>query len=107
LLDGFPRTLGQAHALDSFLHERHTPLSAVIELQVDPEQLIRRLASRGRNDDTPDVVRERLAQYARQTAPLSDYYRRQSVLHSVDGTGTPEEVFERIKGVIDQIRGKA
>jgi adenylate kinase len=103
LLDGFPRTLGQAQALDSFLHARNTPLSAVVELQVDPEHLIQRLAARGRNDDRPEVIRERLATYARQTAPLSDYYRRQSLLHSVEGTGTPEEVFERIKSVMDQI----
>jgi adenylate kinase len=103
LLDGFPRTLGQAQSLDAFLHHRHTPLSAVIELQVDPEQLIKRLSSRGRDDDQPDVIRERLAQYARQTAPLSDYYRRQSLLHSVEGMGTPEEVFDRIKAVVDQI----
>ena len=103
LLDGFPRTLGQAQALDALLQKQHTPLTAVIELKVDPEQLIQRLSARGRDDDQPDVIRERLVQYARQTAPLSDYYRRQSLLHTVEGTGTPQDVFERIKAVVDQI----
>ena len=73
LLDGFPRTLGQAEALDALLAKRNTPLTAVIELDVDVELLIERLVARGREDDKPDVIRERLKQYKLQTAPLSDY----------------------------------
>ena len=103
LLDGFPRTLGQAEALDTLLARRQTPLSVVLELQVGVEELIRRLRARGREDDRPEVIRERLDQYARRTAPLSDCYRRQGLLHTIDGGGTPDEVFRRIRAVTDQI----
>ncbi|MBI3840224.1 MAG: adenylate kinase [Planctomycetia bacterium] len=107
LLDGFPRTLGQAQALDELLQRRGTPLTAALELKADSEELVKRLAGRGRDDDRPEVVRERLRQYARQTAPLSDYYARQGRLFEIDGGGPPEEVFGRIKAVISQIKKKA
>src|SRR5882724_398328 len=58
LLDGFPRTLGQAQELDRFLRERGTPLTAAIELQVDTDELAKRLAGRGREDDRPEIVRK-------------------------------------------------
>ncbi len=103
LLDGFPRTLGQAMALDELLARRCPPLSAVIELQADVDELSRRLAGRGREDDRPEVIRERLDHYVRQTAPITDYYRRQGRLYVLDGGGTPDEVFARIRERIDQI----
>jgi adenylate kinase len=102
LLDGFPRTLVQAQALDEFLARRDTPLSVILELKVDTEELIKRLAGRGRKDDRPDIVRKRLEEYAVQTAPLSDYYRQKGLLRTIDGGGTPDEVFERIRREIDQ-----
>ena len=64
--------------------------------RVDEELLARRLAGRGRADDRPEVVRERLDTYRAQTRPLIDFYRRQGLLHSVDGEGTPEEVRLRV-----------
>ncbi len=103
LLDGFPRTLVQAQALDEMLAARGTPLSMVLELNVDVEELIRRLESRGREDDRPAVIRERLAQYANRTAPLSDYYRGRGLLREIDGGGTPDEVYERIRAAVDEI----
>jgi adenylate kinase len=106
LLDGFPRTLGQAEALAGMLRQLGTQLSAVVELQVDTEELVRRLVARGREDDRPEVIRERMEQYTRQTAPLSDYYRRQGLLHPVDGGGTPDDVFRRIQDVLHPLAKK-
>jgi adenylate kinase len=100
LLDGFPRTIGQATALDEFLRSRGTPLSGVLELKVDKEQLVKRLSGRGRADDHPEIVRERLEHYHEQTAPLVDYFRQRGILHEVNGMGTQDEVFERIKRVL-------
>jgi adenylate kinase len=108
LLDGFPRTLGQARALDEFLAQRGTPLDGVLELKVDQEEIVNRLAGRGRDDDRPEIIRERLEHYARQTAPLEDYYRQRGLLHTIDGVGTTDEVFARIKQVLQDIsRGNA
>lgn len=103
LLDGFPRTLGQAQALDEFLRRRGTPLTTVLELKVDADELVKRLAGRRRDDDRPEIIRKRLDEYARQTAPLSDYYRQQGLVCEIDGSGTPDEVFARIKTFVDQI----
>jgi adenylate kinase len=105
LLDGFPRTIAQAEALDEMLAEKKTPLDVVLELQVPEDELFQRLAGRGRADDKPEVIRQRLVAYANQTAPLLDYYRHKGLLRSVDGIGTVEEVFERIKTILDEFAG--
>lgn len=104
LFDGFPRTLGQAKALDDFLSDQGTPLDAVLELQVDEEELFRRLAGRGRADDRPEVIRQRLVAYNEQTEPLTDYYRRRGLLKPIAGHGSPDEVFRRIQSTLDEIR---
>ena len=70
LLDGFPRTIAQAEALDKMLSGQGTPLDVVLELQVPEEELFRRLAGRGRADDSPEVIRQRLVAYRKQTEPL-------------------------------------
>ncbi len=99
LFDGFPRTIGQAQSLDLSLKHRGTPLSGVLELRVDNAELEARLMSRGRADDRIDVVRQRLKSYHDATQPLVEYYEAQGLLRPIDGTGSPEEVFERIKKV--------
>jgi adenylate kinase len=106
LFDGFPRTIGQATALDGFLKQRGMPLDGALQLKVDEEQLIQRLAGRNRDDDRPEIVRQRLEHYIRLTEPLVDYYRQRGLLYQIDGMGTKEEVFSRVRAVLEQIRAK-
>lgn len=109
LFDGFPRTIAQAHALDTELEKVGTPLDMVLELQADQDELARRMLQRaeieGRADDTPETIANRMKVYSEQTAPLLDYYSRQGKLVSVDGMGTPDEVFARIRAAVDIKRG--
>jgi adenylate kinase len=104
LFDGFPRTTRQAEALDGLLHQHQAPLTAVILLEVDADELVQRLLSRaqeeGRSDDTEEVIRERMRVYQADTKPLVDYYRVRGLLKRVDGMGTVEEVFARISEVL-------
>jgi adenylate kinase len=105
LLDGFPRTIAQAEGLDKMLAEGQTPLDLVLELQVPPEELKKRLAGRGRADDTPEVIEQRLVAYRDQTAPLLDYYAGAGLLKRVAGVGSVDEIFDRIQAVLDPIAG--
>ncbi|MDR2172107.1 MAG: adenylate kinase [Planctomycetaceae bacterium] len=105
LLDGFPRTLPQAQALDEMLQKNKTPLDVVLELKVPDDELYRRLAERGRTDDKPDVIRNRLTVYAEQTAPLLQYYEKQSLLKTIDGQGDVNAIFERVRKILDKFIG--
>ncbi|MBN2023518.1 MAG: adenylate kinase [Pirellulales bacterium] len=103
LLDGFPRTIAQAEALDRMLAETGTPLDVVLELRVPEDELFNRLAGRGRADDTPQVIRQRLVAYRQQTEPLLAYYTGKGLLESVDGLGAVEEIFDRVTTVLDPL----
>ena len=106
LLDGFPRTIAQAQALDALLEKHGTPLDVVLELRVPEEELFRRLAGRGRADDKPEVIRQRLVAYRNQTEPLLDYYTKRGLLTSISGLGTVDEIFERIRATLDDLASR-
>ena len=100
LLDGFPRTLPQAATLDELLERRAMSVDGVIELAVPRDELVRRMLARKRADDNPEVFSKRIASFEVQTAPLLDYYQRQGKLASIDGLGTADEIFERVKAAL-------
>lgn len=106
MFDGFPRTIQQAKSLDDSLRQRGTPLSIVIELKADENELItrmlRRAAAEKRADDTPETIGRRMEVYHRQTEPLLDYYRKQALLESIDAMGSPDEVFAMIRTAVDK-----
>ncbi|WP_153393247.1 adenylate kinase [Ornithinicoccus halotolerans] len=108
LLDGYPRTPGQVEALDEMLAEQGVVLDVVLELTVDTDEVVQRLQQRardqGRADDTEEVIRERMAIYVEETAPLASIYRERGLLRQVDGMGTVEEVRERISAALDRDR---
>jgi len=97
ILDGFPRTLAQAESLDAMLEELNMPLDKVIYLNVNDEEIVKRLLARGRADDTEDVIRNRLEVYRKQTAPLIDYYSSKGLLVEINGIGEIEEITKKIE----------
>jgi adenylate kinase len=92
LLDGYPRTTGQAAMLDSILEEREEKLDAVVLLEVPEAVLVERAVARRRADDREEVVRERLRVYREKTEPLVELYERRNLLRRVDGNRTMREV---------------
>jgi adenylate kinase len=93
ILDGYPRSVEQAKALDEMLERRGLHLDAVVEFRVSEDELFERLKGRGRADDTDDVIRNRMKVYRDETAPLLEYYSDE--LKTVDAIGTVDEVFAR------------
>ncbi|HWQ11574.1 MAG TPA: adenylate kinase [Roseiflexaceae bacterium] len=136
LLDGYPRTMGQALGLSMMLADFGRTLDAVVALDVSDEEVVRRLSGRRicegagepfpihvddlasmlrcrergghpvqRDDDRPEVVRQRLKVYHEQTAPLLDFYAREGLLHRVDASDSPAEVARRVLAVLASIEG--
>ena len=107
VLDGFPRTIGQAEALDALLVELGRPLEVVLELELEQETAVERMlgraAEQGRADDTPEVIKNRFEVYRRQTEPLSNYYRGKGNLVAVDAAPSMDEVFAEIERVLDDV----
>ena len=105
LLDGFPRTMHQVFFLDRYLKERGQALDAVVSLHVEPEALVERLLARaekeGRADDNADTIRRRMEVYAGQTAPLIFHYESKGLLVDVDGTGSVDDVRQRMFDMVD------
>ncbi|MGV0851678.1 adenylate kinase [Mycolicibacterium phlei] len=94
ILDGYPRSVEQAQALDAMLKARNTKLDAVLEFKVSEDELFKRLKARGRADDTEDVIRNRMQVYRDETYPLLEYYRDAN-LQTIDAVGALDEVFAR------------
>ena len=97
LLDGFPRNVNQANALKNLLEKINHPLEAVISIQIADDVLIKRLLSRGREDDNEEVIVNRLKVYREQTSPLIDLYSKQGLLVEIDGNADIDVVFSCIE----------
>ncbi len=108
VLDGFPRTIEQADALEKLLADMGQKLDAALNLEVPDEELIKRLLDRaqkdGRADDTEPVIKNRLKTYQEQTAPLIDYYQKKGILKSIDGLGAMDEITARIRAILKEIQ---
>lgn len=108
IFDGFPRTVAQAEALDSMLLNQNTNITAVILLEVEESELVKRILKRaideGRTDDNVDSVLTRLRNYHHKTIPVVDYYRAKGKLLQVNGVGLVEDIFDQIKEFIDHSR---
>jgi len=106
ILDGFPRTIAQAEALDGLLVRMGLRLDAVVEIAVDEAALLARIETRiretgaARADDNAETLKKRLAVYREQTAPVADHYRRKGLLATVDGMGSKDEVTAAIAKVL-------
>jgi adenylate kinase len=109
ILDGFPRTLNQAKALDNLLDIKKMKIDHIIEINVDQKLLINRIEKRAaenkniRNDDNPDVLKNRIIIYNKDTLPVLNYYKKLDRLKSVDGTQSIDKVSNDIQKVIEKV----
>ncbi len=106
VFDGFPRTLQQAHDLDKLLKERNEEVSLVLALEVNDDEILKRLLKRaeieGRKDDTREVIENRIRVYNEQTQPLIDHYKKTGKFTAVNGIGSVDEIFNSICREIDK-----
>jgi len=105
ILDGYPRNLAQAEALDEVLGRLDLAVQEAVQIDVDTDMIVERInkraADEGRSDDSEEVVRNRMQIYEDQTAPVIDYYGQRGILSRVYGVGSIDEVFRRLRAVID------
>jgi len=108
IFDGFPRTVDQAKALDALLNENGTPISGMLCLEVEKEELISRLLNRGKisgraDDQNQKVIENRIVVYSEKTLPIIEYFRPQNKHFGIDGMGSIEEIAGRIKAVVEKL----
>ena len=108
IFDGFPRTTEQAIALDSLLTKKNLEITAMVSLKVEDQELIKRLLDRGKSsgrtdDQSKEIISNRIKEYNLKTAPLKSFYSQQNKLHEVDGFGSIEEIREKVNSVIDKL----
>ena len=107
ILDGFPRTVAQAEALDALYAKHGTAVHAVLDLQVDDDELIARLVERGkisgRSDDNLETIQKRLGVYHAQTAPIAEHYAKKGVHHAIEGSGAIADITARIAEVVNAL----
>ncbi len=104
LLDGFPRNLPQAEALNKLLDKIGQPVGLVLFFEVDYGEIMQRLLARKRADDTEETIRKRLEVYEQQTAPLINYYKERGNLRIVNGIGDIDDISQRITRVLDEVK---
>ena len=108
IFDGFPRTVEQAKALDELLNENQTPISGMLSLEVEEQELIDRLMKRGiisgRADDQDlNIIKNRIQVYHQKTAPLADYYNKQGKYFSINGVGEISQIADRLKETVGKL----
>jgi len=103
LLDGFPRTVAQAEALDKMLSRHKQSIHGALLLDVPEEELLKRLLARKRADDKEETIRERLRIYGDQTAPVIDYFGKRDLIKRIKGIGDMEEIFGRLMEAVTQL----
>lgn len=107
IFDGFPRTIEQAKALKAMLKDREMEVSLVLDLNVDEEELIKRLLYRGqtsgRSDDKYETIKHRIQVYNSKTAPVKEFYKQEGLVVEIQGTGELNEIFSRICASIDSL----
>ncbi len=108
IFDGFPRTIRQAEALDTFLETKNESVAALIALEVDDEEIVQRLLERGktsgRSDDSdPDIIRNRIEVYKQETSPVYNFYKDKSKAMTIQGIGSIEDIFERLCTEIEKL----
>jgi adenylate kinase len=99
--------LSQAATLDELLERQAMSVDGVIELAVPRDELVRRMLARKREDDDPEIFSRRIVSFEEQTAPLLDYYSRQGKLASIDGLGSADEIFARVRLAVERFRARS
>lgn len=108
ILDGFPRNIFQSESLDAFFEEKGIELSGLLSLDVEDDELVKRILNRGKtsgrkDDSSEEIIRNRIAVYDSQTSPVFNYYAKANKSFKIDGLGTVEEIFERLSNKIKEL----